>query len=601
MTAISRRRFVARLGLAAGGAVSVLAACSAPPAPTPAPAKPAEPSPPAAAAAPAGAAKPAATTAGAQPASSPVVSAPPTAAPAATAATAPTTGAATAPGAAGGTFNVAAWPSHINPWLNGGGDWHSAFFYNRLLVWDIKFDKLLPDLAEKWSVSPDGKEYTFNLRKGVKWHDGQPFTAADVEFSFQRLLDKRTASPRGTYLASLKGADDYANNKSDKLPGVTVVDDATVKLTLETPSGPFLAGLAALSILPKHLLGQIAPDQLTKSDYFQNGFVGTGPFKLTRHVPDQFMEMAANPDYYAGRPKLDRVVVRKITAPGAAVLALEKDEVQMATITGDEKERVQQLPNMAVIGTTNFGFNGIAIKLTKPGFGDKRVRQAMLTAIDRKGIVEKITKDPARIVNQPFQVPWVQATDLATYDYNPDKAKAMLQAAGWDSSRELRLTYYYADQVSRNVVTALQQQLGQVGVKVTQIQQLESPAFVQQVYQNLDFDIAYVGHGGGEPNDYLRYFHSQYPYPKGFNYFSYKNPKIDELFEKGRNTVDPEARKPIYLEIERILNDELPILPLWETIRYVGYTKRLQNFIWHGAAGFYGMAYQDDREKWALA
>ncbi|HZP14928.1 MAG TPA: ABC transporter substrate-binding protein, partial [Nocardioides sp.] len=472
---------------------------------------------------------------------------------------------------------------------------------NRLLVWDIKFEKLLPDLAEKWSGSSDGKEYTFNLRKGVKWHDGQPFTAADVEFSFQRLLDKRTTSPRGTYLASLKGADDYASNKTDKLPGVTVVDDATVKLTLDSPSGPFLAGLAALSILPKHLLGEVAPDQLAKHDYFQNGFVGTGPFKLTKHVPDQFMETAANPDYYAGKPKLDRVVIRKITAPGAAELALEKGEVDFTSLTSDEKDRVAALPTLTTIGTTALVFNGLSINLKKPGLDDKRVRQAFLLAIDRKGIVDKIMKGSGRVVNNPILVPWVQATDLNTYDYNPDKAKAMLQEAKWDTGRELELSYYYADQVSRNIVTAIQQQLGQVGVKITQIRQLETPAFNQKVYQANDFDVAYVGHGGGEPNDYLRYFHSQYPYPKGFNYTSYKNPKIDDLFEKGRNAVDPEARKPTYLEIERILNDELPILPLWEPIRYAGHTKRLQSFVWTAVSGLYGMAYQDDREKWALA
>jgi peptide/nickel transport system substrate-binding protein len=590
MLAISRRAFVTRLGFifAAGGAVSVLAACgtSTPPAPA-ATSAPAAPGP---AAAPAAA--PTAVPAAAQPTTT---AAQPTTAPAAP------TAAAAAPAKDSATLNVAAWPSHINPWLNSGGDWHSAFLYNRLLVWNITFDNVVPDLAEKWTASADGTEYTFNLRKGVKWHDGQPFTAADVEFSFQRLVDSPTASPRGTYLASLSGAADYAANKSDTLPGVAVIDESTIKLTLDGPSGPFLSGLAALSILPKHLLGDVPPDQLSKHDYFQNGFVGTGPFKLTKHVPDQYMELARYPDYYAGSPKLGGVVVRKITAPGAAALALEKGEVDFATLTSDESQRIANLAAMSVIGTTNFGFNGLSINLTKPGLSDKRVRQAFLLAIDRKAIVEKITKDPSKVVNQPFMVPWVQATDLNTYEYNPDKARAMLKDANWDTAKELELSYYYADQVSRNVVTAIQQQLGAVGVKIAQIQQLESPAFVQKVYQNLDFDVAYVGHGGGEPNDYLRYFHSQYAYPKGFNYFSYKNPKIDELFEQGRSTVDPESRKPIYFEIERILNDDLPILPLWETIRYAGFTKRLQNFVWTGVSGFYGMAYQDDREKWTLA
>jgi peptide/nickel transport system substrate-binding protein len=183
---------------------------------------------------------------------------------------------------------------------------------------------------------------------------------------------------------------------------------------------------------------------------------------------------------------------------------------------------------------------------------------------------------------------------------DPEKAKAMLQEANWDSSQQLELDYYYSDQVSRNVVTAIQQQLAAVGVNIAQIRQLEGPAFVEKVYNKRDFDLAYVGHGGSDPNDYVRYFDSRYPYPKGFNYFSYNNPRIDELFDKGRETVDQDARKPIYLEVEQILNEDLPVLPLWETWRYAGFTKRLQNFVWLPASTFFGIAYEDDREKWAI-
>jgi peptide/nickel transport system substrate-binding protein len=325
--------------------------------------------------------------------------------------------------ATAGTFNVAAWGDDVNPWLNPGNDWNPAFLYNRLLVWNFTFDGLEPDLAESWTLSDDQMEYTFNLRKDVKWHDGQPFTAADVEFSFQRLLDQRTASPRGTYLTALKGAADYASNKSDTLPGVTVVDDATIKLTLESPSGPFLSGLAALSILPKHVLGDVPADQLSKNDYFQTGFVGTGPFKLVNYVPDQSMELAANPDYFAGAPKLEKVVLQNITAPGAAILALEKGEVDFVMpITSDETEQVKAQPDLTVLGGPNFGFNGISLNLTHPSLADKRVHQAMLMAIDRQGIVDNIIHGDNKIVYQPIQTAWVRADDLNTYDYDPEHA-----------------------------------------------------------------------------------------------------------------------------------------------------------------------------------
>src|SRR5262249_16173021 len=144
----------------------------------------------------------------------------------------------------GGTFTTSHWPSNINPLLNSGSDWGFArFVYNGLVISDAKLETILPALAEKWTTSPDGRGFAFTIRKDVKWDDGQPLTAKDVEFTYQRVMDSRVGAPRSAFLRGLKGSDAYAAGKTDRFEGVAAPDDYTVQLTLSEPSGAFLGSL----------------------------------------------------------------------------------------------------------------------------------------------------------------------------------------------------------------------------------------------------------------------------------------------------------------------------------------------------------------------
>ena len=302
---LSRRTFVAGLAAAAGSAL--LAACggsSSPTATTAATSATVAPTTAAAAAtsAPTKAAASAVspTTAAASPATaapaasgSAVAAAPTTAA--ASAAAAPTTQ--VVAGAAGGTmtggFDVGPGgsPQGFNPVTQGAGFMWLEKYYSKLLVYDIKFTKMQGDLAESWDVSPDAMTFTFHLRKGILWHDGQPFTSDDVKFSIEIAKNPDSANPYGPKYADIQN--------------IATPDPLTCIITLGKPNAAFLDALAFVFMIPKHAIGTIAPKDLVKNSWWFTNPVGTGPYKWVKYVQDQYVQLAPNENYWRGKPKLD--------------------------------------------------------------------------------------------------------------------------------------------------------------------------------------------------------------------------------------------------------------------------------------------------------
>lgn len=532
----------------------------------------------------------------------------PTAAPTAAAATSAGVGSAVAPsvapqpaatsasqtgtGPTGGTltggFDVGpgGTPQLFNPMSGGAGfTWYEKYF-SKLLVYDVQFSKLQGDLAESWDISADGKQYTFHLRKGVLWHDGQPFTSDDVKFTIELA---RNADSASVYAPKYAGITDIATP-----------DPLTVVVTSATPDASMLDTMSLPCLLPKHALSAIAPKDLVKNAWWYASPIGTGPFKWSKYVPDQYVELTANESYWRGRPKLDVLINRYFKESGSALLALQKGEIQFTYVTLDEADVVKKDANLTLIPGPSQVANHLIFNFKDPRFQDLRVRQAIMYAIDRSAIVNQLFRGTAVIIPCAYDNPKYIPSGLNDYKRDVAKAKQLLQAANWDKikGQPIEILTYYADQLSSDVLVAVQQQLADVGIQVT-IRAVDSATFTAAVNKG-DVALAYAGLGNGPDPDAtsVGFLSTAFP-PSGSNRGYYANPDLDKAYLAGRADVDPAKRVADYQNACKIENDQLPWGQLWVAQRFGAVSKSVKNFVYTPAPG--GGRYYDQAELWTIA
>ena len=312
-------------------------------------------------------------------------------------------------------------------------------------------DGVQPMLAESWKTPDGGKTYIFNLRHGVKWHDGTPFTAKDVVFSLNLYANPKVGSPWAQKLGAVAGYKAFQDGSASSLAGVKALDDMTVQIELDSAKPLWVElQLIAISIFPEHILGKVAPGDIKGNAFWVNR-VGTGPFIWKKYESDQYVEVDRNPDYFLGAPKLDRIIYQIYKDVPPIIAALETQEVDAMSYEGggvpvSELARLQKLDYLTVLPKFSAGLpTYLQFNLENKRFADVRVRQAMLYAIDRKAIIETVKQGAGELLNTLFPQDWARAKDLEPYDYNPDKAKQLLTDAGWDTSQPVDFIYYYAD------------------------------------------------------------------------------------------------------------------------------------------------------------
>jgi ABC-type transport system substrate-binding protein len=466
-------------------------------------------------------------------------------------------------------------------------------------------DKLVPtgDLAETVDVSDDATQYTFHLRENAMFSDGTPLTAEDVLFTFERALDKRTASFWTGRLQGIKGAPEYGDQSAETVEGLEAVDEHTVRFTLSGPDAAFLAILAdfsGLGILPKHILGDVAPDQLAAHNFSLNPTVGAGAYTFVRYESDQFVELEVNPNYWGERPALDRIFLR-IVQTEIAVAELENGNLDLISVSIDNMERLQENPDLTVVSVQSPSMDSISLNLDLEYFQDKRLRQAMMYGIDRQTIADQIYRGNAIVRNSPIFGPeWMGVPEgLNEYAYDPDQAKALVAEAGWDTNRTVQMMYNPSGNATfTNMVPIIQQQLSEIGIKI-ELLQLDAAEINRKLIGDHDYEI-YIGGGGvygADPNVSSRYYLSNGFTPNGANSVWYSNPEVDDLYKQGREAGTQEERKAIYTELAKLLNDELPSIFLWSPNTNFAYSNRLQ--------GFLPPSYVDNRlwnaEEWSVS
>ena len=424
-------------------------------------------------------------------------------------------------------------------------------------------------LAESWSVSEDGLTWTFNLRDGVTWHDGTPFTADDVVFTYELHMTEEANSPRFSDFTS-------------KIESVTAADESTVVFQAVQVNPDFALDLAIYGIVAKHVWEGVAPADVA-TDGGATGedpsrVVGTGPFIFEEWLVEDRVTVVANPDYWDGAPHLDSYIYVNVADQATLVQQLKTGEVDYggvneAAVVEFEGSDVT-IFDYPTLGFTFYGTNLDAEKTTI--FQDWQVRHALLHALDREAMIEAIRFGFGQVAVGTFPVlTWAFNPDgideSLHFPYDVDKAKSLLDEAGWteggDGVREkdgqtLAFTMYTnaGNTVREQYLTIMQEFWREIGVEMTP--QLEPfPALVERITETFDFEAFLIGFSWSVPPDQSPMWHTD-SYPLGFNIVKYSNTEVDDLLTEALSELDQDRRRELYTEFQNILLQDLPMAVL---------------------------------------
>lgn len=476
-------------------------------------------------------------------------------------------------------------PEQFNPLQAGAGfTWFEKYF-SKLMLYNIDFSQIQGELAESWEINDDATQYTIKLRDGVKWHDGEPFTSADVKFTIELAAHPDSAS--------------YIGAKFVGVTSIETPDPLTVVLHLDKPNATLLDAFTFLVMLPEHALKDIAPADLVQSDWWKTNPIGTGPFKWSKYEPGQYVELVAFDDYWRGRPKLDKIINRYFPEAGSAVIALRAGDIAFTYLTTDEARDLEGDPNFTILEGPSLVVNALGFDLTDPRFQDVRVRQAFMYAIDRNVIIDQLFQGTATAVPCAYLLPQYLPAESNPYDRDVEKAKALLAEAGFDTSQPVEIVTYYSDQLSQDVLVTIQQFMADAGVTVT-LRTTDTPGTYNEVVADpAQWDISYAGAANGpDPDVMSTHFQSKASNPSVINRSNIADPELDRLFEEGRQAADPAARADIYKQICSIMNEQVYWANLWVTTRFGAVSNQVENFVWTPAPG--GGRYYDAAETWSV-
>jgi peptide/nickel transport system substrate-binding protein len=433
---------------------------------------------------------------------------------------------------------------------------YAGNIFDGLLAYDKTLSTLEPRLAERWEVEEGGQKITFHLRHDVKWQDGQPFTARDVEFGFNLIRDPATLTAY---------AEDYKQVQSFEL-----IDDWTFRVYYDKPFAPALASWGSMVVLPRHLL---EGKNINETDFGQHP-VGLGSHKFESWERNTRFTLRASPDYYRGRPWIERVIYRVIPDQAAQFLELKAGGIDSMDLTPLQYTRQTSTHAFArdfrKYRYVSNAYTYMGYNLQDPRFADVRVRCAFGLAINKQEMVDAVTFGLGRPAQGPYRpgTKWINEK-LPPYPFDPDKARALLAEAGWKDTDgdgildkdgrpfSFKILTNNGNELRLKTATMIQKRLRDVGVDAS-IRVLEWAAFINDFVDKRRFEVIVLGWSLSLDPDQFDIWHSSKTAVKQFNFINYKNAEVDELLEKGRRTFDEAERKRIYDRLQEILYDEQP-------------------------------------------
>lgn len=429
------------------------------------------------------------------------------------------------------------------------------------------------NLAERYE-QPTDSSYRFFLRKGVKFHNGMPLTAEDVEYTYRSIIDGKVKS-------AFKGG-------FDRVKEIVVESPDTIRIELKEPYAPFLT-LLNIGIVPKKVAEEAG-------DNFSTSPVGTGPYKFVRFVPDSVLELAANENYFGGVPRIPRLVFDVVKDENVRVMKLIKGDTDLVqnAIPPMLLDKVMETPHLQKKEDTGVTITYMGFNLTDPIISNADVRRAIAYAIDRDAIISHRFRGLAVKANSILSPGnWAYDKHLKQYEFDPKKAKGLLDSAGYPDpdgdgpGKRFGLIYKTSNNKERiDIAQMIAHQLEAVGIGV-RVEPYEWGKFYDDVkkgnFQMYSLSWSLLT----EPDMFYDICHSSQWAPDGVNRNRYKNETVDDLVSEGRVSMDRKRRKEAYAKVQEIVLEELPYIPLWYEKNVVVYRDDLRNVTLRPDGAFY--------------
>lgn len=459
-------------------------------------------------------------------------------------------------------------PTTLDPGLVRDGDTIDLLqqVYEGLVTWSEQ-NEVVPLLAESWTLEDGGRSYVFKIKKGVKFHNGQELKAADFKWTWERNCDPKLKSPTADqYMTEIVGVQEVVDGKAKEISGLTVLDDYTLKVTIDKPRPYFLGKMtyAVYFVLPSGSVS--AQAEISKPDQM----IGTGAFKAAAFTPEQLFVLNANPDYHGGAPKVDRIERPVIKDPVTRLNKYKNGEVDLVMLERQDIPAIEKdgalKDHLVFFDRPSIYYVGMAPQKYAP-FKDVRVRQAFAMAVDRDFIVNKALGGINHVANSVVPKGVLGYRESAKpLPYDPARAKALLAEAGFPGGKGLppiELTYREDRPDIRIVAEAVATQLKEtLGVNVTQ-KTMEWRAFLErQDAGELQFFHMRWAADYLDPQNFLSFMLATYPYGPE-NKMGYSNPTFDALVKRADEELDKDKRLAIYAEAEDLVLKDGPWIPIY--------------------------------------
>nr|WP_263326883.1 ABC transporter substrate-binding protein [Neobacillus sp. Marseille-Q6967] len=437
--------------------------------------------------------------------------------------------------------------------------------------------EFLPKLAESFETE-DNQTFTIKIHPKANWTDGKPVTSEDIKFTLETMANPKVQSLGIKTLNMIVGLTENGTlpEGETSIKGIEIVDEKTVKIHTKQPVDPnYLKEYLGYRsrIIPSHILKDKELATLHQDPFMLKPNVTSGAYTLKDFSPESHVELKANPDYYLGAPKTEKLFFKVL--PSANLTAqLQTGEVHMnfpavGAIAVQDYEKVKNMANIRTVEGKPFDYQMLYFNVKT--IDDQKVRQAIVHAINRPQIVEKLLKEKAEIVDGAFTPPHLYLNKkIKNYEYDPEKAKKLLEESDWDMSKPIKLNVPVGNQVREQAAVIISENLRAVGLNV-QIQKFDFPTHMQKG-QKQEFDLMFLGLKYLIDPDVSIYYSSTAAY----NFAGYNNSTIDQLLAQGKLEANAEKRRVIYDEIQEILHEELPTITLYADYKMGAVSKKVK-------------------------
>ncbi|MGB3328283.1 MAG: ABC transporter substrate-binding protein, partial [Thermomicrobiales bacterium] len=477
----------------------------------------------------------------------------------------------------------------------------SKLLYTPLFLLDRTWGNLGPGLASAWSWDDTGTVLTVTLRDDVTFHDGTPLTAADVEFTY-RLGVRHDSAFAVRDISVLKGATEFKAGESDDLPGVKATDATTVVFTLAHASNIFELNLSNCGILPKHLFaddvisGDTKIEELPffngKSGYGNGLPVGTGPWKASEFNPETNLTFDRNEAYFLGAPILDQIIFRYGVTGPAVIAGLESGEFDSAYVGAEDAKSLEGSDILSLQANHDLANSTVIITATEKDYMSVPVRQALVHALDRKTLIETITYGYATDIPSVMMYPaLLPNAELAVYDYDPEKAKQLLNDAGWDWNRSIKFGQFTSQGAPNTSISAVMSMWNDIGLKVEFLPLDAASQADIATSDDHQYDVTMTAFAWLAYDPSSSY--SSFACERRPNYSNYCNDAYDAAMQEAMKQPTIEQAVPKYQEAAGILQHDLPYAPIWMDAEIWAVNKRI-----HGGILGRGPLNNIDSEKW---